>query len=93
MKDDYFGAEGGEDEVTAKVFLIDYGVVLNNLASKTCIRELPRMLKHATKPLAMMVSLAGLRPLEVTISYEKGMNQLGQTVAQDWNVYSKVLCF
>lgn len=75
-------------EVTAKVFLIDYGYCLEEVSSKACIRLLPKKLNMLVKPLAFQVFLAGLRPLTMDIDYEMGMQTLGQTVAQKWSGFS-----
>ena len=75
-------------DVTAKILLIDYGLVFENLNSKACIRNLPHRLLHRAKPMAFTVSLAGLRPLTVDIDYEIGMEILNTTIADKWNPYS-----
>lgn len=76
-----------QHEIVANVFLIDYGIVLENIRSKACIRELPRMMTF-NKPMAMQVFLAGLRPLTPNLDFQLGMQNTAQEMAPKWSPFS-----
>ena len=78
-------------EVTAKVFLVDYGLTLENISSKACIRVLPQRMAIKAKPMAYKVNLAGLRPLTMDINYEIGMQTVNPCMASRWSLYSQTL--
>ena len=80
-----------QHEVTAKVFLIDYGLTLENVSSKACIRTLPQRFTIKAKPMAMKVNLAGLRPLTMDIAYELGMQTINPCIASKWSLYAQTL--
>ena len=73
------------------MFLIDYGLTLENVSSKACIRTLPQRFTIKAKPMAMKVNLAGLRPLTMDIAYELGMQTINPCIASKWSLYAQTL--
>ena len=71
-----------------KVFLIDYGTILDLINSRTCIRILPRQY-HMPNGLAFPVFLSGVRPLSMNVNFNTGMENLSQEIAPKWSTYSQ----
>ena len=74
------GNQPNQSQTLVKVFLIDYGLLLDDINCTTCVRELPRIMTF-TKGLAKIVNLAGIRPLTVSVDFHLGKKYFFYTVA------------
>jgi len=83
------GNQPEESQTLVKVFLIDYGLLLNDINCKTCVRVLPRIMTF-TKGLAKVVILAGIRPLTLSVDFQLGMEfaKSHQEMSANWSTYS-----
>jgi len=84
------GNQPNQSQTLVKVFLIDYGLLLDDINCTTCIRELPRIMTF-TKGLAKIVNLAGIRPLTVSVDFHLGMEfaQSHQEMSNNWSSFSQ----
>jgi len=76
-------------EVYIKVFLIDYGDVLDDIYTRSCVRKLSKR-DAIVKPMAYKVTLAGLRPVTMCLDSKNGMSP---ALGSKWSNYSKDLVY
>ena len=77
-------------EAVVKIFLVDYGDILDDINLRSCVRELTKR-QALPKPLAFVVQLAGLRPISMKIDYDNDRKSMTPIVAQKWSAFSQDL--
>ena len=77
-------------EAVVKVFLVDYGDILEDINLRSCVRELTKR-QALPKPMAFVVQLAGLRPISMKVDYENDRRSMTPIVAQKWSHFSQDL--
>jgi hypothetical protein len=84
------GNQPEKSQTLVKVFLIDYGLLLDDINLQICVRVLPRVMTF-TKGIAKIVNLAGIRPLTVSVDFHLGMEfaQSHQEMTNNWSTYSQ----
>jgi len=73
-----------ENQLLAKIFLIDYGEVLDRTDVASCVRKLPAF-SAIEKPLALQIVLRALAPVTQDLDFQLGNNKMGTVIAKSFD--------
>jgi len=75
-----------DTQLFAKVFLLDYGELLDRVHAASCVRKLPACVGIIMqKPLAFQIVLRALAPVTQDLDFQSGINRMGTVVTKSFD--------